>query len=129
MRLIEECEAELAAQRAAAAADTDADAGQPSAWSERSECAATAWREHAAALAAAVLQQAAAPDPQQVCSQCQQQGCAVRYAFSCLGWTRLPCHSQAVKIVECLVLDPNQPSRWRIVGPWPCRPSVCVPVC
>ena len=59
---------------------------EASEWSQRSARAEAAWREQAPVLGAAVLQVAAAPDPQQLCSVCNtEQGCTVRYVSSRIG--------------------------------------------
>lgn len=79
--------AQLAAEAAAAAAETEpgfvSEGEEPSEWSQRSARAEAGWRQQAPLLGAAVLQAAAAPDPQQICSVCStEQGCTVRYVWS-----------------------------------------------
>lgn len=77
---------QLAADAAAAAEhepDWGSDGEEASEWSQRSARAEAAWRQQAPLLGAAVLQAAAAPDPQQMCSVCgAEQGCTVRYVLS-----------------------------------------------
>jgi hypothetical protein len=78
-------EAELAAEREALEALAGSESEEEaSRWSQRSERAEAAWREQAPVLGAAMLQVAAAPDPQQLCSRCNtQRGCTVRYVSCC----------------------------------------------
>lgn len=82
---IAELEAQLAAERAAqealAGSESDAEASH---WSQRSQRAEASWREQAPELGAAMLHTAAAPDPEQLCSGCNEhQGCTVRYVCRC----------------------------------------------